>query len=402
MSSMIDSTAVFKQKAVDYKVPDALYNAMLAARIDSLAKMAFVISRPGQTFDEQRFTQWGRTLAGRDLTIEELSCLRRLHFESEVIVTAYLRSSVEKSSEEDAPRKIPNAERVARMAQVRTELGAVVVEGPLEPSHWLLEKFVNMHEHRVLRHVEASQCGSREQEVTNAKANKRLQIEAGSLTIRENIESPPQDVSSSFLALQCLRRRGIAMHYAQLLSFESHERYLNSLFRHLTMEVPPGFQGTSLQQLLRADKAVFAHMAEHVSDVRRQADGSLPLDAAIRTALTNYNVTFHLLPLPQSRGYYDAERQGDWTWQQWENKGKGKGKKGKGKGKGNREPSMPAEFRAQGCTATDKQGKAICFAFNLSGCPDAPVGGACKKGRRICGKCHKAHPLSECAQKKQS
>lgn len=147
---------------------------------------------------------------------------------------------------------------------------------------------------------------------------------------------------------------------------------------------------------------MFAHMAEHVSDVRRQADGSLPLDAAIRTALTNYNVTFHLLPLPQSRGYYDAERQGDWTWQQWENKGKGKGKKGKGKGKGNREPSMPAEFRAQGCTATDKQGKAICFAFNLSGCPDAPVGGACKKGRHICGKCHKAHPLSECAQKKQS
>jgi len=60
-------------------------------------------------------------------------------------------------------------------------------------------------------------------------------------------------------------------------------------------------------------------------------------------------------------------------------------KKGEGKGKGKLDgPRVPAQLRVEGASSVDTHGNPICFAFNLGGCPNAPPGGSCPRGRHIC------------------
>ena len=43
----------------------------------------------------------------------------------------------------------------------------------------------------------------------------------------------------------CLRRRGIAYEFANLISYSSHEQYAEKLLRRLSMEAPPNFSQTT-------------------------------------------------------------------------------------------------------------------------------------------------------------
>ena len=67
------------------------------------------------------------------------------------------------------------------------------------------------------------------------------------------------------------------------------------------------------------------------------------------------------------------------------------GKKGKSKGKA--QGSSVAPRGIKGAVGRDNKGRSLCFNFNLSECPDAPVGGACRRGRHVCFKanCFKPH-----------
>ena len=158
--------------------------------------------------------------------------------------------------------------------------------------------------------------------------------------------------------------------------------------RRLHTEPPPNYQATSLSQILRADREVWVHMSQNVDDIRQQPDGSRPLDRAIMEALSDYNVAFHLLPLPlPSSSSYAPVRNREAS--QFDTNYKGKsgssGRKGKGKSK-NQQGSSVAPRGITGAVGRDSKGRAICFNFNLGECPDAPVGGVCKRGRHVCFK----------------
>ena len=155
---------------------------------------------------------------------------------------------------------------------------------------------------------------------------------------------------------------------------------------------------TSLSQILKADREVWIYMAQHVSDVRPRADGSRPLDAALHEALADYNVTFHLLPLPapSNSSYAPVRNRDDAPTRESNYKGFQQGRKGKGKNKGQGQGSSVAPRGVKGAVGRDSKGRAICFNYNLSECQDAPAGGACKRGRHVCFKanCFKPHPFA--------
>ena len=139
-------------------------------------------------------------------------------------------------------------------------------------------------------------------------------------------------------------------------------------------------------------------MSQNVDDIKQQGDGSRPLDAALMEALTDYNVTFHLLPLPlPSSSTYAPVRNRDAQQAEFGYKGKSfpSGRKGKGKSKGQQGSSV-APRGIKGAVGRDPKGRAICFNYNLGECSEAPVGGACKRGRHICFKanCFKTHAFS--------
>ena len=77
-------------------------------------------------------------------------------------------------------------------------------------------------------------------------------------------------------------------------------RYQSYLIQRLQEAPPPGYSKISLTQVLRADRAAFTHIAESLKSLKRNPDGSKPLDKALAECISDPSVAFHLLPLPQS------------------------------------------------------------------------------------------------------
>lgn len=404
MASLADSKAHFAARAKECGVPDAVLANLSASGVTTLGHLAFSLNRPGADFDETKFDDWLKTVNGGVApTIGATAAARRLHFEAEVVLAASLKAAIESpSAESSTPKPLPYAEKNARMLQLKTSLPGLNLEGQHEPAQALMEECIHQYDTRTIRYIEPSKCNSREIEVMAGRSDRKLKIETNTLSVKETKSIPEEDTSTAFKLGACLKRRAVAYEFAGLISFRVHELYIDKLFKRLHTEPPPQYQATTLGQILRADREVWIHLAQTVNDIRPLADGTRPLDAALTNALNDYNVAFHLLPLPlSSLPSYNAQRSdsqssfppapptghGPYT------RPSGKGKKGKGKGKGVSLGSSYAPRGIKGCVGRDNRNRPLCFNFNLGKCEDAPVGASCAKGRHVCFKanCFKLH-----------
>lgn len=385
MSTQADSEAHFEARAREYGLSSALLVALQNNGIGTLAQLAFAVNRPGSDFVEAAFDAWALQVNGGVApTMGQMASLRRLHFEAEIIVTATLRANVE-APDSSVPKPIPFAERASRLEDLRQRLGGVPIKGTSEPSHTLLDECCSQFEQRILRYIDPSKCTSRESEVAHSKTHKKLKLDGNSLAVTESKAVPDESISTTYHLSQCLLRRGMALEFANLVTFSHHQEYCEKLLRHLSLEPPPSFQATTLTQVLRADKQVWTYLAQQCNDIRPQGNVR-PLDALLDQALRDYNTSFHLLPLPkesfasQSRPRGDnQDRQASW---QPAGKGKGKGKQKSGKGSG----ASAAPRGMVGCVGRDPKNRPICFDWNLSKCTHAAAGAACPKGRHVCFK----------------
>ena len=169
--------------------------------------------------------------------------MRRLHFEAEVVITSSVRSSVEAT--DAVPRPVPIAEKNARLEQLRNRFQGLNIHGTGEPSHCLLDECCAQFESRTLKYIEPARCTSRENEITASKSDKKLRSDAGSLSIKEAKSVPDEAISTTFHLSMCLRRRGLAYEFSNLISFRAHELYVERLMKHLTSEPPVEFQSTT-------------------------------------------------------------------------------------------------------------------------------------------------------------
>lgn len=208
-----------------------------------MGQLAFAVSRTGQETNEAAFAQWLQTVNnGTAPSLGAAAAVKRLHFESEMILTSIMRTAVEQPvSDYASPKPVPFAERNLRLDQMKRRLVGVEIEGVYEPAQSLLDETCHQFDCRTLRYIEPSKCGSRENEITNAKVDKKLKLDAASLTIKESKTCPDENTSAAFHVAQCFKRRGLAYEFAQLISYTSHERYIDKLMRRLTLEPPPGF-----------------------------------------------------------------------------------------------------------------------------------------------------------------
>ena len=399
MASLSDSKAHFAQRAKEYDVPDSLVDSLRLAGVTTMAHLAFAICRPGQDFEESKFEQWITTInGGVPPSMGGLAAVRRLHFESEIVLTSVLKSAAEQPQDAATPRPLPQAERTARMNQLKQQFVGLNLEGMNEPSQALIDECCHQNETKVLRYIEPAKCNSRESEVSVGRTDRKLKIESNTLSIKESRTTPEEDVSTIFKLQQCLKRRAVAYEFAGLISYRTHEQYIDKLLRRLGAEPPPNYQATSLSQVLKADREVWVHMSQNISDIKQLPDGTRPLDKGLLEALTDYNVTFHLLPLPlPSSSSYAPVRNKEFQEREASFKGKSSQFGRKGKGKGKSQGSSVAPRGVQGAVGRDNKGRSLCFNFNLGECSDAPIGGACRRGRHVCFKanCFKPHSFSK-------
>ena len=394
MALIIDSAAQFKSRADEVGMTVATRDALIAAGLNTMSKLAFWINQPGTVADEAAVTAASTAILGAAPSVGDLAAIKRLHFESQAFTLQALKNSIDgPGADTMQPKKIPLAEKEARMTAIRTRLTGIALEGPLEPSTSLLEQTVHQHETKTIKYLPPERCYSREHEIKYAKPAKSLQVEGGTIAFKENTTIPGENVFTSLQFQQALTRRAVAYDFAELVSFDVSRRYCDLLLKHLTREAPPGYSATTLAQLVKADQQVWAKLSEAGSNIRRDTTGNLPLDDLIIRSLESYEISFYLLPMIAATGgtstYHDRSNPYEAPSH--------KGKKGKGKGKKKTKGEhvqtwVPPKLR--GGKPTNDAGHPICFNYNLDGCDAAKPGSACPRGLHICCKCFKNHPFT--------
>lgn len=396
MASLIDSRAQFAQRSKDVGLSTHIENRLKASGITSLGVLAYSHGQPGQALNEDSFRAWLRTDVDPSIGLADAALVKRLLFEAHTLVLAALKEQVT-APEAAAAKKVPTSEREFKMQNLKTALTGLNVEGPTEPGHSLLDSCAQMAHLNELKYLAPERCVSRLHEVTNAKTpSRQIEIESDKLVLKEHQDIPSENAHSGLQVKEALERRGLGLVFADIISHSCYTRYISALFAHLHREPPPGYSRCSVSQLVAADKAVWSKLLEDGIKPRRDIARDLPLDVHLMRALESYQVSFALLPLPQSKkpnpkGDKEKDKDKDKVYNPWGKKQKGD-RKGKGKGKGQR---LPYGIIKLGGTGRTPDGANLCFKYNLEGCSDGADGGECPKGKHVCAKCFGAHSIKD-------
>ncbi|CAE7487060.1 ubiad1 [Symbiodinium natans] len=388
-TSVLASTPALEKQCEKVGLSDEWTKAMIAAQVDTLSKVSYAVSLPGTPATDTNIEDFaGKLRPGVALSLGDNAALKRLVFEAQTLCIAELRSSVQVG--EDAPRKLPAAERALRIEQQAARLkGLPLAKGAWQCAHSLYDRFAHMRETEELRFVPPDECITRDQELAGSKAPKSVQLDASKsgLIVKDEEITNTMNITSDHELYLSFMRRALAMDLVGLASFDVMQKWIERLFDVMNQDPPPNFSRVSRAQVLRADRQVFVELARRANGgLKALADGSLPLDAEFRNLPGNTEIMYFLLPTPE-KGKGKGKGKGD------KRKHSGDGDEGgdKKKAKTTRDP-VPKEL--QGCHSRTPKNKPICFNYNLGKCKK---GKACKFEHVCCRpNCYGKHPFSQC------
>ena len=336
MASLIESEAQFLQRMKDLRVSENMQRKIVNAGFSTFGVLAYAHGQPGQSIVDSQFESWVSNNLDSGASLADISCVKRLLFESQTLVLASLKEQVTGLSSESTVKKLPSAERETRLSVVKKQLTGLLIEGALEPAHCLLDLCASIHQHNEIKYIPPEKCVSRVHEIMNQKTpTKQLDIASDTLIIKEHKEVPDAIAHSAMQIHEAFVRRGVALLCADVIDHGKYTRYISTLFNHMHRDSPAGYNRCTVTQIVAADKAVWQKLLEDNIKPRRQADGTLPLDEALQKALESYEVSFCLLPLQSKKE--PKKKKGDKKKDETEVIKKAKGDKvkpGKGKGKG--------------------------------------------------------------------
>ena len=394
MATILESEAAFKTKALEHGLTQAQHTRLVAQGITNLSKLAFAITTPGTPPPDDSL----KGLLDDDITnvnVGSLSSIRRLTFDAQTLSAAQVKHALAGT---DAGRKaeLVPAERAQRITDQKTRLAGMDLTGPLECSHMSYDYVAKMLEGNVPMYLEPHRFTTRASEVSKEKPGREVILDHTLLTVKDSERKDKCTIQSDLQLNQALTRRALACDLMKDCSFRTMERWHRFLMDQMQLTAPPHFKPPTMEQVLRTDRAAWVRMAEQVSSLKKNADGSLPLDKALDELRTDPTVIFNLMPLPGGvgKGHTESPTKArpskpvakDVPSNKKGNKGKGKGKRGKGK--------MPVELL--GLNQHTKSGSRICYNFNLPrGCSTTD----CQRGSHVCMQCYGSHSYQECPSK---
>ena len=399
MANLIDSEAHFQSRALEVGMSDGVRQALRDGGIRTMSHLAFAIGQPNQPLTNDEVGAFLRTLLSREATLQEVALIKRITFEAQTYLVAFLRQGVEQQ-DDTLPKKIPFAERQTRMDALKTRLTGVAIKGELEPAHVVLERACQMYDQNIIKYLEPSVCISRTYEIQGSKQTRELAFEKGTVVLK-NQDEKLSTVTDSELKLHfAFTRRAIALEFARIMSFDQPNEWETFLVEALHRESPPGYNKPSLAQVIQCDRAAWARLASTVHSVKQLIDGRYPVGEALLVR-ADPNITLYLAPVAkpvQIERPKDFPRPGPYGQQSEKGKGKKGKERGKGKGKGGA-PPMPRQLI--GKWRKTPQGEPLCFAYNtVDGCPNSTTvkpGERCSRGCYLCmePKCQAKHSLTE-------
>lgn len=395
--AITDSKAAFEAHCTRVDPSNTIRTLLARSNIETFSSLAFAIGTPQAPPSDDQFRAFGATInGGAELNIGLNSALRRIHFEASTMVVAELKSMAVESSV-DSVRKLPVAEKQARLQEQEGRLRGIRIRGELQPSYALVDLVAHIKETNCIIWIAPSKCSKRDTEIQNSLKEKSsvVSLEQQTLKVTAGETHSVADTSTDLQLQWALQRRGLAMDQCRLIGWDSHEQWVQQIMSQLTKEVPSNYCKISTSQVIKADKELFTLMAQEIqTSVQPLPDGSFPMERKLNELRTDPRVTMHMLPLPRSAAketIKETERSSSPTKKSEEVK-----KKKKVKASAKARSLCPDELKKY--PQRDPQNNAICWAFNLKGgCKLQTSNGRCKKGMHICMKCHRAnHSLVAC------
>ena len=155
-------------------------------------------------------------------------------------------------------------EREARRIRLEGRLVGIAIEGPLEPSHALVDLLVECYESNTLSYIPWTTCTARHQEL-ELRVKKKSWAPDSAGVIKEKVieQQLVADVVAGIDLDHALQRRGLAAEMAGLVRFEDHEKIRRRLMGALTEPpVDSRYSRPSLEQLQACDKWIFRKIAQ--------------------------------------------------------------------------------------------------------------------------------------------
>jgi hypothetical protein len=394
--SLADSEAAFQLHCNKLSPDGRVYGLLSNQHINNLSSLAFAVGTPQSPPSEDQFKEFATGVNnGVEMTFGELAILRRLHFEASAIVMAELKSKATDTTG-DGQRKLPIAEKSARLLDQEKRLPGLKIRGELQPSFALVDMVAQMKETNTIMWIPPSKCSKRDAEIQNNLREKPavLSLEQQMVKLAATEDHITVDTSTDLQLQWALQRRGLAFDQCTLLSHDVHETWVQQLLGQLTRDAPTGFARVTVTQIIRADRELFTLMAQEIQGtLQPNQRGELPMDLKLRELRTDPRVTMFLLPLPKSNAK-ETEKSAAATPVPKATGPIRPAKKAKPSAKA--KTLCPQELK--GYQQRDSAGNAICWAFNLkTGCKNEVNNGKCKKGVHCCIKCHKSnHSLVTC------
>ena len=337
--------------------------------------------------------------------------------------------------EDEKPKKLPLAEKEARWDTVKAKYVGLELEGELEPSDSLVDKFVQMEECGQLRYIKWEEFTRKNQEVRGVKKDEFWKEDpvTGALKRFQRDNEVTIDLGDDKLQMKyALQRRGLALELANIMSFDVHEKLVNRYFLEMSREQLPGYGKVTVDQIRMTDKEVFARLGEHsrkgYDSIELPFVDQLPLDPILIKVLDEVRIATLLMPLPgysrsapkhesnkreqqvieglqsqikKLRQNKDNEKNGKAN-----GNGKGNGKKDKNKDKdrGDKRGKKRTRNVPQGLIGMSSvaNGKPLCFDYNLPhGCTTTGES-RCPRGEHCCAfpGCQGEHSLQKCPKKR--
>ena len=218
------------------------------------------------------------------------------------MVIAHLKSQVSAQTQ-DGVRKIPIAEKQARLMSQQGRLQGVAISGELQPSHALIDLVASVAENNSVIWISPSRCSKREAEIQNRTKEKPSTVSVEHHVLK--VAAPSIDVeadTTSELELQwALMRRGIAYDQCGLINWNTHQRWVQQLLNLLSKNTLDGYSKIRTDQLVRADCELFTLMAETLQITGEKLTDAPPhMDVCMQQLSTDPRVTMRLLPLPKA------------------------------------------------------------------------------------------------------
>ena len=186
--SLVDSAAAFERKCKDLRGGDILYEGLSALGITDFSTLAFKLGTPQKPPTDDQFDTLGNRVFVNP-TLGQLALLRKLHFEATTLMVASINEQVKSDNADPSSlvKRLPAAEKQARLEMQMKRLAGLKISGELSPSHQLLDLTNAMVETGIITWVAPSKCSKRDDEVqANIKpASSTLQLEHSTLKVAQ-------------------------------------------------------------------------------------------------------------------------------------------------------------------------------------------------------------------------